>query len=113
VPRSEQPYSPRFLKAYAGAFAEMSRKPLGSPVGLTKQGDAAKLKRARSIVLSGDRMGDLINLNKYRKKREREEHKKLAEQNRLKHGESKVTKEARTKKRALDDKQLDGHKIEE
>lgn len=58
-------------------------------------------------------MGDLINLNKYRKKREREEQKKLAEQNRVKHGESKLDKERRTKKRALDDKQLDGHKIDE
>jgi len=58
-------------------------------------------------------MGDLINLNKYRKKREREQHKKLADQNRVKHGESKLEKDQRAKKRALDDKQLDGHKIDE
>lgn len=58
-------------------------------------------------------MGDVINLNKYRKEREREAARRGAEQNRLKHGESKASREQRGKKRALDDKQLEGHKLDE
>lgn len=58
-------------------------------------------------------MGDVINLNKYRKQRAREAEKREAEQNRLKHGESKGSRALRAKKRLVDDKQLDGHKLEE
>jgi Domain of unknown function (DUF4169) len=58
-------------------------------------------------------MGDVINLNKYRKQRELEAARRQAEQNRLKHGESKVSREQRGKKRALDDKQLEGHKLDD
>ncbi len=57
-------------------------------------------------------MGDVINLNKYRKQRERAEQKLQAEANRLKHGESKSSRTLRGKKRALEDKQLEGHKLE-
>jgi len=58
-------------------------------------------------------MGDVINLNKYRKQREREAEKRQAEANRLKHGETKASRSQRGKKRALDDKQLEGHKLED
>ncbi len=58
-------------------------------------------------------MGDVINLNKYRKQREKAEQKLQAEANRLKHGESKASRTLRGKKRTLEDKQLEGHKIEE
>jgi hypothetical protein len=57
-------------------------------------------------------MGDVINLNKYRKQRERAAQKLKAEANRLKHGESKSSRTLRDKKRTLEDKQLEGHKLE-
>lgn len=58
-------------------------------------------------------MGDVINLNKYRKQRAREAEKREAEQNRLKHGEAKASRVLREKKRTLDDKQLEGHKLDD
>jgi hypothetical protein len=57
-------------------------------------------------------MGEVINLNKYRKKKAREEREKRAEQNRLKRGLSATERTLREKKKQLDDKRLDGHKLE-
>jgi hypothetical protein len=57
-------------------------------------------------------MGEVINLNKYRKKKAREEREKRAEQNRLKRGVSTSERALRDKKKQLDDKRLDGHKLE-
>jgi hypothetical protein len=57
-------------------------------------------------------MGDVINLNKYRKKKAREERDKRAEQNRLKSGLSQAELSLRAKKKELEDKRLEGHKLE-
>ena len=57
-------------------------------------------------------MGEVINLNKYRKKKAREEREKRAEQNRLKRGLSQAERALREKKKELEEKRLDGHKLE-
>jgi len=57
-------------------------------------------------------MGDVVNLNKYRKKKAREEREKRAEQNRLKHGLSPSEHALRERKKQLEDKRLDGHKLD-
>jgi Domain of unknown function (DUF4169) len=58
-------------------------------------------------------MGEVINLNKYRKKKAREEREKRAEQNRLKKGVTTAERVLREKKKQLDDKRLDGHKLDQ
>jgi hypothetical protein len=57
-------------------------------------------------------MGEVVNLNKYRKKKAREEREKRAEQNRLKRGLTQAELAVREKKKQLDEKRLDGHKLE-
>jgi hypothetical protein len=57
-------------------------------------------------------MGEVVNLNKYRKKKAREEREKRAEQNRLKRGLTQAELALREKKKQLDEKRLDGHKLE-
>lgn len=54
---------------------------------------------------------DIVNLNKFRKARERAEAEKLAEQNRIRYGRTKEEKELsaseeRAKERALDNAQI-------
>lgn len=58
-------------------------------------------------------MGEVVNLNKYRKKKAREEREKRAEQNRLKHGLSRAELAVREKKKQIEDKRLDGHKLDQ
>jgi hypothetical protein len=57
-------------------------------------------------------MGEVVNLNKWKKKKAREEREKRAEQNRLKRGVSAAERALREKKKQMDDKRLDGHKLE-
>ena len=57
-------------------------------------------------------MGEVVNLNKYRKKKAREEREKRAEQNRLKRGLTQAELALREKKKQMDEKRLDGHKLE-
>jgi hypothetical protein len=57
-------------------------------------------------------MGEVVNLNKYRKKKAREEREKRAEQNRLKGGLTQAELALREKKKQMDEKRLDGHKLE-
>ena len=56
-------------------------------------------------------MGDVINLNKWKKKKAREEKAKRAEQNRLRNGLSISERQLAEKKKQLAAKQLDGHKL--
>jgi len=56
-------------------------------------------------------MGDVVNLNQYRKQKARREQAKRAEQNRLRHGLSTPEKKLRERKKALDEKRLEGHKL--
>jgi hypothetical protein len=58
-------------------------------------------------------MGDVVNLNKYRKKKAREEREKLAAHNRNKHGLTPAERALRERKRELQDKRLDGHKLDQ
>jgi hypothetical protein len=57
-------------------------------------------------------MGDVINLNKYRKLKARREKQRLAEQNRAKNGASGRERVLRERKKALDEKRLEGHKLD-
>lgn len=57
-------------------------------------------------------MGEVVNLNKYRKLKARQEKERLSEQNRLKNGLSAGERALRDKKKALDEKRLEGHKLE-
>jgi hypothetical protein len=57
-------------------------------------------------------MGDVVNLNKYRKLKARKEKERLSEQNRLKTGISSSQRALREKKKALEEKRLEGHKLE-
>jgi len=57
-------------------------------------------------------MGDVVNLNKYRKLKARREKERLSEQNKLKNGLSPSERSLREKKKELDGKRLEGHKLE-
>lgn len=57
-------------------------------------------------------MGDVVNLNKYRKQKARAEREKRAEQNRLKHGLTQAERSLREKKKQLEEKRLEGHKLD-
>ena len=57
-------------------------------------------------------MGDVVNLNKYRKLKARKEKERRAEQNRVKHAAQPAERALREKKKALEDKRLDGHKLD-
>lgn len=57
-------------------------------------------------------MGDVVNLNKYRKLKARKEKERLSEQNRLKNGVSTAERALRAKKKELDEKRLEGHKLD-
>lgn len=63
-------------------------------------------------TIDGDLMGELVNLNKYRKQRERQTAAKRAAENRVKFGRDKtertrVRADKERETRNLDDKQLD------
>jgi hypothetical protein len=57
-------------------------------------------------------MGDVVNLNKYRKKKERESKEKASQQRRVKHGLSNSERSLLDKKRELENKRIDGHKMD-
>lgn len=57
-------------------------------------------------------MGEVINLNKWKKQKASVEKQKRAEQNRLKQGVSSAERALVEKRRALEQKKLDGHKLE-
>lgn len=65
------------------------------------------------VCLERVTMGDVISLNKFKKKKERAEKAQRAAENRLKHGKTKTERAVEKKERELADKQLDGHKLEE
>lgn len=58
-------------------------------------------------------MGDVINLNKFKKRKRKTERESKAAQNRLKHGESKAERALREKREAAEAKKLDGHKLDD
>jgi hypothetical protein len=57
-------------------------------------------------------MGDVVNLNKYRKQKARKEKEQRAEQNRAKHAALPAERALREKRKALEDKRLEGHKLD-
>ncbi len=57
-------------------------------------------------------MGDVVNLNKYRKKKARESKEKATQQRKLKHGLSGSERSLLEKKRELENKRIDGHKLD-
>jgi hypothetical protein len=57
-------------------------------------------------------MGDVVNLNKYRKKKAREAKEKVAQQRRLQHGLTSSERALLEKKRELESKRIDGHKLD-
>lgn len=58
-------------------------------------------------------MADIINLRTARKARARSDKDAAAEANRLKFGRSKAEKQKSAAEKALQDKQIDGHKRED
>lgn len=57
-------------------------------------------------------MGDVVNLNRFRKKKERAEKARIAEANRAKFGRTKAERDHQTKVRELDVKRHEGHKLD-
>jgi len=57
-------------------------------------------------------MGDVVNLNKFRKKKKREAEVKQADANRIKHGRTKAEKEREFAERQKLVKLVDGHKLD-
>ena len=53
-------------------------------------------------------MADIINLNQYRKARARAEKQRIAEQNRVRHGQTRATKEAERREQERRLLELDG-----
>lgn len=57
-------------------------------------------------------MGDIVNLNRFRKQKLREEKSRQAAMNRAKHGVSKAERERTRAERAQQLRQVDGHRLE-
>ena len=57
-------------------------------------------------------MGNVINLNQYKKRKAREAKQAQAAQNRVKHGLSQSERALKQKKKQLEDRRLDGHKLD-
>lgn len=55
-------------------------------------------------------MGEVINLKRFRKAKERAEAQARAEANRTKHGRSKAEREGTSAREMLADRKLDGHR---
>jgi Domain of unknown function (DUF4169) len=58
------------------------------------------------------RMGDVVNLNKFRKQKAKEERSKEAGANRIKHGRTKAERELEAKTKAAEVRHLDGHRLD-
>ena len=58
-------------------------------------------------------MGDVINLRKARKRADREQHAKQAEENRILHGRSKAERQLEQARRAQDSRKLEAHRLNE
>ena len=56
-------------------------------------------------------MGDVVNLNRFRKQAARQQDKARAEANRIQHGRSKAEKQTTTKAQDRIMRDLDGHKL--
>ena len=57
-------------------------------------------------------MGDVINLNRFRKQKAKKERAKQAEQNRLKHGRTKTERDLEARRKQLEVRHIDGHKLD-
>ena len=58
-------------------------------------------------------MGEIVNLRRVRKARERSAGEALAAENRIRHGLSKAERKSCEKTRAQADKNLDGHRLDD
>ena len=57
-------------------------------------------------------MGDVVNLNRFKKQKAREERRAEADANRVKFGRTKAEKKQAEKEKELADKLLEGHKLD-
>jgi len=57
-------------------------------------------------------MGDVVNLNRFRKQKARKERAKQAESNRRKHGSPKPERQLEARKKELELRRIDGHKLD-
>lgn len=57
-------------------------------------------------------MGDVVNLNRFRKQKEREEKSRQAAINRVKHGATKAERQRQDATRAKTLRDVDGHRLE-
>ena len=55
-------------------------------------------------------MGEVVNLRRYRKAKEKAEAQARAAENRSKHGRSKSERQSRTARDSIDDRKLEGHR---
>ena len=58
------------------------------------------------------RMGDVINLNRFRKQKAKKERARQAEKNRPKNGRAKPERELDARKKELELRRIDGHKLD-
>jgi hypothetical protein len=58
-------------------------------------------------------MGDVINLNRFKKQKARDDRARGADANRVKFGRTKAEKKLKEAEKNLAEKTLDGHKVEE
>jgi hypothetical protein len=57
-------------------------------------------------------MGDVINLNRFRKQKAKKERARQAEKNRLKHGRTKQERDIDARKKELELRRIEGHKLD-
>lgn len=58
-------------------------------------------------------MGEVVNLNRFRKARDKAEAKRAAEANRAAHGRTRSEREAAEKRRQAEAAKLEGHRLED
>jgi len=58
-------------------------------------------------------MGEIVNLNRFRKRKAKDAEARVADTNRVKFGRTKAEKKLSEAEKALADKSLDGHKRED
>lgn len=69
-------------------------------------------KASRRKLGYAERMGTVINLNRYRKQKARKERAKQAETNRRLHGRTKQERSTEEMRKELERRRVDGHKLD-
>ena len=78
---------------------------VGAPAEATQAGKWPRKRYARRT------MSNVVNLNRYRKKKARQQRTQQAEANRRLHSRTKAERESQRKQQELDRRKLDGHRL--